>query len=69
MSWAIAANGQTDFQQHSRQGGIRLNLADAALSSGSVAANRAYDINVHAALMTVAWVLLLPLGAMFPRHR
>ena len=54
--------------QPTNQGGIQLNLGTGASVSTAVS-NRAYQINVHGALMSIAWVLLLPLGSLMPRHK
>ncbi len=48
--------------------GFRLDLASGA-ASGVSGGDRRHWINVHGALMAVAWVLLLPVGTFLPAHR
>eukprot|EP00798_Chlamydomonas_sp_ICE-L_P021420 gene21420-28384_t len=68
MGWAIGQNGQIDYEVHVRQGGIVMNLGSGSAEETSTS-NREKAINIHGILMAVAWIFLLPLGSIIPRHR
>lgn len=67
LIWAIS--DQNSYTQHrpSNYGGFRLSLYRG--SAEEVESDKRYWINVHGALMAVAWVLLMPLGTMLPTQR
>ena len=50
------------------QGGLSINLATGAASTTELA-TKVDKMNIHGALMAVAWILLLPLGSLVARHR
>jgi len=67
--WAVAAAGVTDVMtQHTGRGSVLINLATGSSEEQDVFSLKD-KVNIHGALMTVAWVLLLPLGTLFARHR
>lgn len=69
MSWAWSS--QSALIQHDDMGGVTLNVA----SGGAVAATdnllqqRIRMVIVHAALMLLAFVVLMPAGVMLARHK
>ena len=69
MVYAAASNGVTEFGvAHTYDGAFSLNLLTGAAIEIPVY-SREDKMVVHGALMAVAWVLLLPLGALMARHR
>lgn len=67
-SWSISP--QDALVEHPADGfgaGL-INLSSGMVSELSIS-NRSGTIIVHGVLMAVAWVLLLPLGALTPTHR
>ena len=50
------------------QGGLSINLATGAASTTELP-TKVDKMNIHGALMAVAWILLLPLGSLVARHR
>ncbi len=67
-SWAISPEDQ--LVEHPADGyGAGLIDLRSGVSSAVVIGNRNGAIIAHGVLMAVAWVLLLPLGAMSPAHR
>ncbi|GIL79060.1 hypothetical protein Vretimale_45 [Volvox reticuliferus] len=67
LIWAISF--ARALVQHTSQnvGGFDLNLAEGTVQAAGN--DRKYWVNVHGALMAVAWGLLLPLGTLLPAHR
>lgn len=65
INYAVGAS--TGLQEHVAAGGFNVDMLSGAATA--VSNDRQYYINVHGALMSVSWVLLLPLGTMFPAHR
>ena len=69
MVYAAASDGVIDFGSlHTYRGAFSLNLLTGAATEIPVY-SRKDKMNIHGALMAVAWVLLLPLGALMARHR
>lgn len=65
--WAVCT--RRDFAaEHEWHGSFDLNLATGA-ATVTTANVKLQRMNVHGALMTVAWVGLLPLGTLMARHR
>ena len=50
------------------QGALSINLATGAATTVELP-TKVDKMNIHGALMAVAWVLLLPLGSLAARHR
>ena len=66
MNYALGRNGDDALVQHERTGSLVLNLRTntAAVALGAV------DFRLlHGVLMTLAWVVIAPLGIMFASHR
>ena len=55
-------------QSHPIRGVMSLNLATGQAAEVAVF-SRTAKMNIHGALMSIAWVLLLPLGSLVARHR
>ena len=69
MIYAVAANGVTDLgAQHTYSGGLSINLATGEAATIELP-SKITKMNIHGALMAVAWILLLPLGSLIARHR
>ena len=63
------ANGVTDLgSPHPYTGSFSVNLGTGAAVT-TLPPTRVDKMNIHGALMAVAWVLLLPLGSLIARHR
>ena len=67
--YAAATDGITDFgSPHLYSGSFSVNLGTGAAVTTELP-SRISKLNIHGALMSVAWVLLLPLGTLAARHR
>ena len=69
MIYAVAGSGVTGFgNPHTLRGAFSINMATG--QSTILAVFSTVDLmNLHGILMSVAWVLLLPLGSLIARHR
>ncbi|EFJ42468.1 hypothetical protein VOLCADRAFT_121535 [Volvox carteri f. nagariensis] len=67
LIWAISNSQDLIQHQSSNVGGFYLDVESGA--SEEAGNDDEYWINVHGALMAVAWGLLLPLGTLLPAHR
>ena len=71
LNWAVNNHDPADpssLPTHSSKGGSVVSLVSPT-SSTSVADTTATTVHTHGVLMCVAWLLMLPLGALFARHR
>jgi len=69
MIWAAAGDGVVGFgNPHDGRGVVTINFATGNSQEAAVFSLKD-KVNVHGALMSVAWVLLLPVGTLFARHR
>lgn len=66
-NWAVSPHSALIVHSHDGCGGGQIYLASG--SSTQTSATKQYWINVHGVAMSVAWGLLLPLGAIIPAHR
>ncbi|KAG2448001.1 hypothetical protein HYH02_007029 [Chlamydomonas schloesseri] len=72
LNWAVASWDALREHYPRNRGGFYLDLtagAAAAAADNEWAEQRRGWVIAHGVLMTVAWVLLLPVGPMFPAHR
>jgi hypothetical protein len=69
MIYAAAANGVTQFgYPHPVRGAFTLDLTSGQSQQIAVF-SRKNEMNIHGALMSVAWALLLPQGTLMARHK
>jgi len=69
MIYAVADDGVAAFgAPHALEGAFNINLVTGIAADGPTF-NRLDKMNIHGALMAVAWVLLLPFGSLIARHR
>ena len=69
MIYAVADDGVTTFgAPHTYDGAFSIDLKTGEAAEIPVY-SREDKMNIHGALMAVAWVLLLPLGSLIARHR
>ncbi|GIL63771.1 hypothetical protein Vafri_17775 [Volvox africanus] len=67
LIWAISPSKALVQHASSNVGGFFLDLNGGSLQESE--SDEKYWVNVHGALMAVAWGLLLPLGTLLPAHR
>ncbi|KAG2487981.1 hypothetical protein HYH03_013421 [Edaphochlamys debaryana] len=65
LNWAV--NDVPDLTTHAAKGGLTLNAVSGSAAQASSA--KEVFVQVHGALMAIAWGLLLPLGVLTARHR
>ena len=67
--YAAASNGVTDFgSPHLYRGAFSINLGTGVAVTTELP-TRLNQMIIHGALMSAAWVLLLPLGILAVRHK
>lgn len=67
LGYNYAVGGSNALNGHLSSGGFTLDMSSGSATTAT--SDKQHYVNVHGALMSGAWVLLLPLGTMFPAHR